>query len=125
MIRAAALALALLAGPAAAVTSVLEEDASLGLGAELKALDKINGQVSSFEMLAGGSVQIGKLVIRLKECRYPRDNPDGDAFAFLTISEPAKSETPIFEGWMIASSPALNALDHFRYDVWVLRCKTL
>jgi len=25
---------------------------------------------------------------------------------------------------MIASSPALNALDHPRYDVWVMRCTT-
>ncbi|MCW8843320.1 MAG: DUF2155 domain-containing protein, partial [Rhodobacteraceae bacterium] len=34
------------------------------------------------------------------------------------------SEAPLFQGWMIASSPALSALDHPRYDVWVLRCKT-
>ncbi|MGB0800115.1 MAG: DUF2155 domain-containing protein, partial [Planktomarina sp.] len=27
-------------------------------------------------------------------------------------------------GWMVASSPALNALEHPRYDIWVLRCKT-
>ncbi|MGB1970407.1 MAG: DUF2155 domain-containing protein, partial [Paracoccaceae bacterium] len=27
-----------------------------------------------------------------------------------------------FMGWMVASSPALNPLDHRRYDVWVLRC---
>ena len=125
MIRAACLSLLLASAPAWAVTSVYEESVSLGLGAELKALDKINGQVSSFEMLAGGSVQIGKLVIELRECRYPQDNPDGDAFAYLPITEPAKSDTPVFEGWMVASSPALNALDHFRYDVWVLRCKTL
>ncbi|MGB0439332.1 MAG: DUF2155 domain-containing protein [Paracoccaceae bacterium] len=31
---------------------------------------------------------------------------------------------PVFEGWIIASSPALNAMDHARYDVWVLRCNT-
>jgi len=33
-------------------------------------------------------------------------------------------DKPVFKGWMIASSPALNALDHPRYDVWVLRCIT-
>ena len=32
------------------------------------------------------------------------------------------SETPLFSGWMLASSPALSALDHPRYDVWVLSC---
>ena len=30
----------------------------------------------------------------------------------------------LFDGWMIASSPALNALDHPRYDVWVIGCDT-
>ncbi|MEZ5921142.1 MAG: DUF2155 domain-containing protein [Parvularculaceae bacterium] len=30
----------------------------------------------------------------------------------------------IFSGWMFASSPALNPLDHPVYDVWVIDCKT-
>ena len=30
----------------------------------------------------------------------------------------------IFRGWMFASSPALNALEHPVYDVWVIDCKT-
>ena len=29
----------------------------------------------------------------------------------------------IFRGWMFASSPALNAVDHPVYDVWVIDCK--
>jgi hypothetical protein len=29
---------------------------------------------------------------------------------------------PVFQGWLIGSAPALHALDHPRYDVWVLRC---
>ena len=59
--------------------------------------------------------------IKLSECRYPVNNPVGDAFAHLTISQD-KSESDLFRGWMIASSPALNSLEHARYDVWVLRC---
>ncbi len=30
----------------------------------------------------------------------------------------------IFTGWMFASSPGLNALEHGVYDVWVIDCKT-
>lgn len=30
----------------------------------------------------------------------------------------------IFSGWMFASSPALNPLEHAVYDVWVIDCKT-
>lgn len=31
----------------------------------------------------------------------------------------------IFSGWMFASTPALNALEHPVYDVWVIDCKTV
>ncbi|MDZ7627108.1 MAG: DUF2155 domain-containing protein [Parvularculaceae bacterium] len=31
----------------------------------------------------------------------------------------------IFSGWMFASSPALSALQHPVYDVWVIDCKTV
>lgn len=30
----------------------------------------------------------------------------------------------IFSGWMFASSPGLNSLEHPVYDVWVIDCKT-
>ena len=33
-----------------------------------------------------------------------------------------REDTPRFSGWMFASSPALSALDHPRYDVWVVSC---
>lgn len=31
----------------------------------------------------------------------------------------------IFSGWMFASSPGLNPLEHSVYDVWVIGCKTV
>jgi hypothetical protein len=31
----------------------------------------------------------------------------------------------VFSGWMFASTPALNALEHPVYDVWVIDCKTV
>jgi len=31
----------------------------------------------------------------------------------------------IFSGWMFASTPALNGLEHPVYDVWVIDCKTV
>ena len=44
-----------------------------------------------------------------------------------TILLPGESRTsnvdPLFSGWMFASSPALNALEHPVYDVWVIDCK--
>ncbi len=98
-------------------------DVATGTGAVLRALDKLNGTVEDIELPAGGAARFGKLRIELRECRYPEGNPAGDAFAFLTLTG-AGHERPDFRGWMIASAPALNALDHHRYDVWVLRCTT-
>ena len=60
-------------------------------------------------------------MVILGECRYPLANPSGDAFTYLTVTNEVGSKD-FFTGWMIASSPALNALDHVRYDVWPLRC---
>lgn len=94
-----------------------------GQGARLKGLDTITGEVSDLQVAVGGTVRYERLLITLRECRYPEGNPSSDAFAYLTIQDD-RNETPAFTGWMIASSPALNALEHPRYDVWVTRCTT-
>ena len=111
------LALLLCAGAGAA-----QEVASVGAGAVLRGLDKINGQASDFDMSNGEVAEFGRLTVELAQCRYPEGNPAGDAYAFLTIRETA-SGRGLFSGWMLASSPALNPLEHPRYDIWVLRCK--
>lgn len=99
-----------------------EDAATIGAGAILRGLDKINGEVLDLDLLNGTEADFGTLKIELAECRYPEGNPAGDAYAFLTIREQASGRA-LFSGWMLASSPALNALEHARYDVWVLRCK--
>ncbi len=40
------------------------------------------------------------------------------------LSGPQAQGENIFRGWMFASSPALNALEHPVYDVWVIDCTT-
>lgn len=118
MIRAALIALAL-AAPAAAQERVSSAD-----GALLRGLDKVSGEVADLEMEVGQQALLGSLLVELRECRYPEGNPAGDAYALIDIRESAAPDQPVFSGWMIASSPALNPLDHPRYDVWVLRCNT-
>ncbi len=118
MIRAAVLAAAVLALPAAA-----QDEVAQGGAAILRGLDKVNGQTTDLVIARGGFADFGRLEIEMRECRYPAGNPAGDAFAFVVIRV-AGQDAPLFEGWMIASAPALNALDHPRYDVWVIRCQT-
>lgn len=98
-------------------------EAATAPGAVLRLLDKTVGAVTDVELRQGETAQVGALSVTLAECRYPSDNPAGDAFAHLAVHY-RDAATPVFDGWMIASSPALNALDHPRYDVWVLRCTT-
>ncbi|MFZ3583037.1 DUF2155 domain-containing protein [Loktanella sp. DJP18] len=115
MIRAVALCLALLPGVAAAQEAVSRP------GGDLRVLDKVTGALTDLPIRIGLPQSIGALTITMNDCRVPVDNPDGDAFAELLVTyrdDPA----PVFSGWMIASAPALNAMDHPRYDVWVMDC---
>lgn len=117
MRRRAALLLMLLAAPAAA------QEVVAGTGVVVRALDKISGEVEDIELGPRGSARFGRVEIDHAECRYPAGNPSGDAYALLRVRD-AGEDTVMFAGWMIASAPALSALDHARYDVWVLRCTT-
>ena len=111
----AALVMAVLAGPAAAQSYTEAE------GGILRWLDKLTSETGDIELSRGQSASFGRMVVQLDSCRYPTDNPVSDADAHLTIVD-SSVQGPVFDGWMLASSPALSALDHPRYDVWVLRC---
>ncbi|MFN0114548.1 MAG: DUF2155 domain-containing protein [Paracoccaceae bacterium] len=106
---------AIAAGPAAAA-----EVASAG-GAVLRGLDKVTGQTTDLTVPDGGAVAFGRLTVAVSDCRYPVADPGSNAYAHVTIAEATAAE-PVFDGWMIATSPALSALDHPRYDVWLMRC---
>lgn len=114
---AAALALLALALPAGA------ESTSNGQGAILRALDKVSGATVDIEIRDGQVASLGRMRIVLNECRYPKGNPSGDAYAAIEVSETGRAGT-VFSGWMIASAPALNPMEHRRYDIWVMRCIT-
>ncbi|MBV2360355.1 DUF2155 domain-containing protein [Thalassococcus sp. CAU 1522] len=116
--RLVSLALVLLAATASA-----QEAVNTGTGAILRGLDKLNAKVADVTIPNGGTASIGRVEVMLKECRYPEGNPSGDAYAYLTVREIGVAE-PVFSGWMVASSPALNPMNHPRYDVWVMRCTT-
>jgi hypothetical protein len=52
---------------------------------------------------------------------------DGNALAPRRVSIQETIDTamfgrPLFKGWMFASSPSVNAMEHPTYDVWVINC---
>ena len=90
-------------------------------GAMLRWLDKQSGDTEDLTMATGDVLDRGQLTIRMDECLYPADDPSSDAFAHLTIMD-NRAKAVAFNGWMVATSPALSAMDHARYDIWVLSC---
>ncbi len=108
---------------AASVASAQSPEVSAADGAVLRAVDRVSGELVDISMETGRTAEHGRLAITLHECRYPIVNPASDSFARVTIVDVSK-DTEVFSGWLVASSPALSALDHPRYDVWVLRCNT-
>ncbi|SDX49458.1 DUF2155 domain-containing protein [Roseicitreum antarcticum] len=97
------------------------QETANGTGAMVRALDRAAGESEDFSLAAGETVGFGRISINVTQCRYPVDNPEGNAFAWVTVWD-TDSAVVHFDGWMVAASPALNAMDHPRYDVWVLRC---
>lgn len=107
-----------LTGPAQAA---MEDYPSL----RLRALDKSTARTSTMEVAVGDTVQYGSLYIKVQACRQsdPLDKPESAAFLQVWELPPEETESRwVFSGWMFASSPALSAMDHPVYDVWVLGC---
>lgn len=107
-------------GTGSPVTSVFQPETSQAPRVVLRALDKMLGRPTDVDLAMGETVVFGRLAIRAIECRFPTDDPSSDAFAHLEILD--TEGVTLFDGWMVASSPALSALEHPRYDVWVMRC---
>ena len=94
--------------------------------AVLRTLDKITGRVRRLEVQIDQAARFGTLEIRVRTCRERPPEEPPEAAAFLEIRELKPGEEPrkLFDGWMFASSPALSALQHPVYDVWVIDCRT-
>ena len=93
--------------------------------AVLQALDKVSARVSVLEVPVGKMVAFGTLEITARACdkRPPEETPESAAFLEIVEKRPGEAPATPFIGWMFASSPALSAMEHPVYDVWVLDCK--
>ena len=99
------------------------EPALTGDGAFLRVLDMITGQFSDIKLGVGETAEFSKISIALEDCRYFPETPLSDSYAFVHVTEQSTQKS-LFRAWMIASAPALSAMDHHRYDVWLIRCST-
>lgn len=93
-------------------------------GAVLQGLDKVTARISTFEAPFDVPVRFGSLVIQARACHKAPPTEPPESTAFLEIDETFETALPrdLFTGWMFASSPAVSALEHPVYDVWVVDC---
>ena len=106
----------------------------VGTAVVLRTLDKVTATTQDYTVKIGETLTYGSLDIAVRHCekRPPTEIPE--TYAFLQIADRRLNgkgeeldfealDSTIFSGWMFASKPAISALDHRVYDVWVIDCK--
>jgi hypothetical protein len=101
--------------------------------AVLQALDKVTAETVRFEAAVGRPVRYKTLIFTVRACEHSAaDEPSEDSAAYVEVlsqprAEPGRPVLPpkqAFKGWMYASSPGLNPLEHPVYDAWLIACRT-
>lgn len=100
----------------------------------LQTLDKVTARTGTMTVKVGDTIAVGPLFLQVKTCQQAAPLETPDSAAFLQVWEAKPKDGPadprdkgpsqwVFSGWMFASSPALSAMDHPIYDIWVLSCQ--
>lgn len=94
--------------------------------AVLRVLDKVTARVEEIDVPIERPFTFGTLIITVHACKVtlPEETPESAAFLDVSELKPGSTETTVFRGWMFASSPALSAMEHPVYDLWVIGCKS-
>jgi hypothetical protein len=92
----------------------------------LRGLDKITARATTIYAPIGLPVRYATLTITARYCYSTpvTETPETTAFLQIVDHRPDQAERRVFSGWMLASSPSLNGMEHPLYDVWVISCKT-
>ncbi|MEM6932124.1 MAG: DUF2155 domain-containing protein [Pseudomonadota bacterium] len=103
--------------------AIEQSDTTQHQGVLLRQLDKMTGGIQTIQIRVGDEIALDRLRIRVDDCRTEDPGATEGAIALMKIWDIRSEQAdPDFSGWMFAESPALSALDHPRYDVWVLNC---
>jgi hypothetical protein len=94
--------------------------------ASFAGLDKITGRITRFDVYIDETVLFGALEVTPRACYNRPATETQRVSAFLEVDQRSLNGASkrIFTGWMFADSPALHAIDHAIYDVWLIECKT-
>ncbi len=93
---------------------------------ELRGLDKMTGRATDMVAPMNKPVKFATLAIVARTCYStpPTEPPETTAFLEITDKRPDEKPKKVFSGWMFASTPSINGMEHPLYDVWVIHCRT-
>ena len=117
---------------ALALGLVMSAPAYAAPGAVLRGLDKITGHARDFTAPIGRPVKFGTLEITVRACQKaaPEETPEVSVYLEVVdhpvprTKDEAPATKPLMAGWIFASNPARNALEHPTYDVWAIDCRS-
>ena len=90
----------------------------------LRGLDKVTGRTSTMTVNVGEKARFGALDVYVRVCyaHPPEETPENAAYLDI-VENKQEGQLKLFSGWMFSSSPALSAMEHPVFDVWVIRCQ--
>lgn len=90
----------------------------------MQAMDKVTGRVNKITVPVKGKISFGDFSLVLRSCkkRPAEETPENFAFIDVTDKSFGSDEYNIFRGWIISSTPGINAIEHPIYDIWLLEC---
>lgn len=98
--------------------------------AVIRGLDKITGHARDYTLTVGRAARIGSLEVVARACDKspPEETPEVRIYVQVYDNPPVREgeeseRREIFHGWLFASSPGLNAVDHPTYDIWAIDCR--
>jgi len=114
------LALLILITPSYALADKIKNPIAIFSG-----LDKITGRILSFEVGIDETVEYGAFLLTPRFCYTRPITEPQNTTAFIEVDEiTVGGETKrLFGGWIFASSPGLNGVEHPIHDVWLIGCK--
>lgn len=90
----------------------------------MQAMDKVTGRVNKITVPVNSKISFGDFSLVLRSCkkRPAEETPENFAFVDVTDKSFGTDEYNIFRGWIVSSTPGINAIEHPIYDVWLLEC---
>ncbi|WP_172271383.1 DUF2155 domain-containing protein [Caulobacter sp. RHG1] len=98
----------------------------------LQALDKVTTETMRFEVPVGQPIRYKTLIFTVRACETAAsDEIAPETSAYVVVDTQPKAQAgraappgrQVYKGWMYASTPSLNPLQHPVYDAWLIACK--